>query len=268
MFTKYIDVGPHAINFLHTGPSTLPGVVPSLDAGQLLVMLHGAGGAATLWRSQLEHFEGEHSAVALDFPGHGRSSGVDGLPTVADYTDVLVAFVQRVGLRPFVTIGRSLGGAVALTLALEHPELVRGLVVVATGARFEIADSVLESTREVVSGRRGQQFTTEAFSPTTGPEIMRRAWVEQVKTDPRVLHTDLLACRSFDVRRRLREIQVPTLVVAGADDRVMPVAAAEDLAAAIRGAELAVVPDAGQMVALEQAEKFNRLVEDFLERLP
>ncbi len=268
MFAKYIDVGPHAINYLHTGPSTLPDVVPPLDAGRLLVMLHGAGGTAALWRPQLEHFARRHSAIALDFPGHGRSSGVSGLPTVMDYADLLVAFSRRVSLRPFVAVGRSLGAAVALTLALEHRECLHGLVVVATGAWFEIDEVVLHSTNEVVSGRRGQQFTAEAFSPTTTAEIMRRAWAEQVKTDPRVLHGDLLACRRFDVRRRLRDIRVPTLVVAGADDRVVPVAAAEDLAAGIRGAELAVVPDAGQMVALEQAEKVNRLIEQFLERLP
>lgn len=268
MFTKYIDVGPHAINCLHTGPSTLPGVAPALDAGELLVMLHGAGGTAALWRPQLEHFARAHSAVALDFPGHGRSAGVDGLPAVGDYADILVAFARRLALRPFVVVGRSLGGAVALTLALAHPDLVRALVVVATGARFEIGDGLLASIREVVSWRRGQQFGTEAFSPSTGPEVMRRAWAEQVRTDPRVLYADLLACRSFDVRRRLREIRVPTLVIAGADDRVVPVAAAEDLAAGVRGAELAVVPDAGQMVALEQAEKFNHIVDAFLERLP
>jgi pimeloyl-ACP methyl ester carboxylesterase len=268
MFAKYIDVGPHAINYLHTGPSTLPDVVPGFDAGELLVLLHGAGGTAALWRSQLEHFARAHSAIALDFPGHGRSSGVEGLATVADYADLLVAVAHRMQLRPFVAVGRSLGAAVALALVLKHPELLRGLVVVATGAWFEIADGALQTTREVVSGRRGQQFTAEAFSPATAPEIMRRAWFEQVKTDPRVLYADLLACRGFDVRRRLRDIQIPTLVVAGADDRMVPVAAAEDLAAGIRGAELAVVPDAGQMVALEQAEKVNRLIDAFLERLP
>jgi pimeloyl-ACP methyl ester carboxylesterase len=193
---------------------------------------------------------------------------VDGLATVTDYADLVVAFAERAALRPFVALGRSLGAAVALMLALEHPTRLDGLVVVATGAWFEIEDAILQSVREVVSGRRGQQFTAEAFSPATTPEIMRRAWAEQVRTDPRVLYADLLACRRFDVRRRLRDIRVPTLVIAGADDRVVPVAAAEGLAAGIRGARLAVVPDAGQMVALEQAEKVNRLVEQFLERLP
>jgi 3-oxoadipate enol-lactonase len=268
MFTKYVDVDSHVINYLHSGPSTLPDVVPPLDVGELLVMLHGAGGTAGLWRPQIKHFEGTHSVLALDFPGHGRSAGVTGLASVRGYADLLVAFARRLGLRPFVAVGRSLGAAVALTLAIGCSELLRGLVVVATGARFEVADGLLQALREVVAGRRERQFTTEEFSPATAPEIMRWAWAEQAKTDPRVLYADLLACRSFDVRRRLREIHAPTLVIAGADDRTVPVAVAEALAAGIRGAELVVVPDAGQMVALEQAERVSRLIEEFLGRLP
>ncbi len=267
MFAKYAEVSGHAIHYLHTGPSTLPDVVPTLDRGALLVLLHGAGGTAGLWRPQLEHLEDRHSAVALDFPGHGRSSGVEGLGDIDAYAECLAVFARHVDLRPFVAVGRSLGGAVALMLALRHPELVRGLVLTGVAARFDVTADALEGLRAVVAGRRPQQFSTDAFSPATGTEVMRQVWTEQVKTDPRVTYQDLLACRAFEVGARLADIAVPALVVAGADDRLVPPAASEALARGIPGAEFAVLAGAGHVVPVERPEEFNRLVDDFVERV-
>jgi len=89
-----------------------------------------------------------------------------------------------------------------------------------------------------------------------------------VKTDPRVRLTDLLACQAFDGRDLLARIRTPTLVVAGADDQVTPVALAEELARGIRGARLEVIPGAGHQAPLEQADRFNHLVASFAATLP
>ncbi|HUE29594.1 MAG TPA: alpha/beta fold hydrolase, partial [Verrucomicrobiae bacterium] len=143
-----------------------------------------------------------------------------------------------------------------------------GLVLVCTAARFVFTPERLAVHRDVVRGRLPQQFTTETFSPATGLEIMREAWTEQVKTDPRVRYTDLLACQAFDGRPLLARMRTPTLVVAGADDQVTPVACAEELARGIAGARLEVIPQAGHQAPLEQADAFNRLVAGFAAELP
>ena len=91
--------------------------------------------------------------------------------------------------------------------------------------------------------------------------------MEQVKTDPRVRLTDLLACQVFDGRHALSGIRVPTLVVAGVDDRITPVAQSEELAAGIPGARLEVVAKAGHQVPLEQTAAFDELVTTFAEGL-
>src|SRR5206468_8986660 len=119
-----------------------------------------------------------------------------------------------------------------------------------------------------VRGRLPQQFTTETFSAVTAIVLMREAWTVQVKIDPRVRLTDLLACQAFDGRELLARIRTPTLVVAGADDQVTPVALAEELARGIRGARLEVIPGAGHQAPLEQADRFNRLVASFAATLP
>jgi pimeloyl-ACP methyl ester carboxylesterase len=260
---KYVAVDGAAVHFLHTGPTTLPDVPPALDRGRLLVLLHGAGGTAGLWRRQLVGLGERLSALAPDLPGHGRSSGIEGLPSIGAAADFLARFVDAVRLRPLVLVGRDMGAAVAMTLAARHPSWLQGLVLACAGPRFPIAPARLARLGDVVRGRLPQQFTTEAFSPATGMEVMREAWTEQVRTDPRVAHGDLLACRAFDAGGLLDRIRVPTLVVAGADDQLVPVALAEELACGIAGARLEVIARAGHQVPLEQADEFNRLVGRF-----
>ena len=264
---KHVIVDGAAVHYLHTGPTTLPGVPPALGRGRLFLLVHAAGSNAGLWRRQLEAAGREHGALALDLPGHGRSGGIEGLPTVEAYADLVAHFATALRLRRFVLVGRSMGGAIALTLAARHPELLDGLVLVCTAACFALTDERLAVQRDVVRGRLPQQFTTETFSPATGMEVMREAWTEQVKTDPRVGYTDLLACRAFDGRPLLGGIRSPTLVVAGADDGVTPVACAEELARGIAGARLEVIAQAGHQAPLEQPDAFNRLVTGFAEGL-
>ncbi len=265
MPSKYVTIHDTAVHYLHTGPTTLPDVRPPLDRGTLVVLVHAAGSNAGIWRRQCDGLAGAHSVVAPDLPGHGRSSGLEGLARIEAYADVVERFVGVVCRRPCVLVGRSMGGAIAMVLAARRPAWLAGVVLACTAPRFTFAPEQLETLHNVVRGRLPQQFTTETFSPATGFELMREAWTEQVKTDPRVRYTDMLACQAFEARPLLPRIAVPALVVAGADDQVTPVSAAEELARAIGGARLEVIAAAGHQAPLEQADTFNRLVAGFAE---
>ena len=267
MPSKYVTLGDCAVHYLHSGPTTLPDVPPALDRGTLFLLLHAAGSNAGMWRRQCEGLAAAHSVVAPDFPGHGRSTGLDGCATVEAYADVVENFAAAVKLRPCVVVGRSMGGAVALTLAARRPRWLRAVVLACAAPRFTFPQERLDTLRDVVRGRLPQQFTTETFSPSTGFELMREAWTEQVKTDPRVRQADLQACCAFDGSALLGKVAVPTLVVAGCDDQVTPVALSEELARGIAGARLEVLTGAGHQAPLEQAEAFNRLVVGFAEGL-
>jgi 3-oxoadipate enol-lactonase/4-carboxymuconolactone decarboxylase len=265
--SKYVTVRDVAVHYLHTGPTTLPDVPPALERGSLFLLVHAAGSNAGMWRRQVEGLGARHSVVALDLPGHGRSSGVDGLATVDAYADFLIEFIQAAGLRRCVLVGRSMGGAIGLAVAVRRPELASGLVLACTSARFVFPDAMLATLRDVVRGRLPQQFTTETFSPATSLELMREAWMEQVKTDPRVRYADLLACQAFDGGALLGRLKTPALVVGGADDQVTPPDQARALAGEIRGARLEVLDQAGHQAPLEQSERFNALLAAFAESL-
>jgi 3-oxoadipate enol-lactonase len=260
---KYVTVAGVAVHYVHSGPTTLPDVAPALDRGRLFVLVHGAGGNAWTWRRQIEGLGATDSVVALDFPGHGRSAGLDGLGTVEDYADFLDQFLGAIGARPAVIVGRSMGGAIGMVLAVRRPERVTALVLSCSTAHFDVSPQSVASLRDVVRGRIPQQFRPEMFSPSCTPDVMREAFMEQVKTDPRVRLGDLLACERFDGRPLLAQVKVPTLVVAGADDKLTPPSMSEELAAGIEGARLEVLEKAGHMAASEQGDAFNALVGDF-----
>jgi 3-oxoadipate enol-lactonase len=268
MRSKYVQVGDVAVNYLHTGQATLPTVRPAFGAGEMLLFVHGAGWNGAFWRRQLRHFAGTHSALALDFPGHDRSGSIEGLRSVAAYSDFLVAFVAELALRPFVLVGSGLGGAIAACFAARHPRRLRGLVLVATPPRFTPPAAAVDVWGEVMRGRAGQPFPTELFAPGADFAVMREAWTEQVKTDPRVRYFDLLAFRDCDVGERLGEIRAPTLVVGGAGDQLVAAADVEATHAQVAGSRLAMIAGAGHCVGIEQDESFHGAVVDFLETLP
>jgi pimeloyl-ACP methyl ester carboxylesterase len=268
MRSKYVTVDGVAVNYFHTGPSTLPTAPPALDRGAALLLLHGAGSNAHTWRAQVEHLDTAHSAVAFDFPGHGRSGSTEGLHSIDAHAAFAGAFADAIRLRPAVVVGRAMGGAVAITMALTRPQHVRALVLVATTTRFEIPESSLDTWRQVMLGRATQPFSTALFSPKTDFAVMKDAWMEQVKTDPRVRYHDLMACNGADFTDRLGALTVPTLVITGRDDHFAPPDKAEDLQRRIPGARLVVIDDAGHTLSSEQPEQFNQAIERFVDELP
>jgi pimeloyl-ACP methyl ester carboxylesterase len=270
MPTKYVEVSGYATYYYYVGDTTLPDTVPDFSRGQALLLVHDAGSNAHAWHYQYEHLGQRHSPIAPDLPGHGRSSGVEGLASIEDYAEFVVAFIDALHLDSVVVAGHSMGGAIAMQMALLHPQRVKALVLIAAAARFEIPKERIETWRAVTMGRTPQPFDNDGCSPKTvahKPEIIREGWAEQVRTDPRVRWSDLVACSRFDCRDRLGRLDKPALILAGADDTITPVSAAESLRGLIPGASLEIVPDAGHYLTTERPDVVNGAIEKFLDDL-
>ena len=268
--TKYTDVKGYATYYWYNGATTLPDVVPDFSRGRKIVFVHGAGGNGHPWHGQIEAFGGKHSPIALDLPGHGRSAGVEGLRTVGDYADFVVAFLDALKIKSAVILGHSMGGAIAMDLGLRHAARVEGLILSCTAAKFGLTPDRIEGLRAIAMGRAPQAFNTEGYSPGTLKEnfdIVRQGWMEQIKTDPRVRYTDILACDQVDLREAIAKIDKPTLVIAGADDTLTPPAGAEFIAGKIRGATCKIVADAGHSAPRERPAEYNAAIEQFVDGL-
>ena len=222
-----------------------------------LVFIHGAGGSHQVWLCQVRGLA-QVSSYALDLPGHGQSAG-QGPDSIATYADWLSAFLDAAGLERAVLVGHSMGGAIALDMALRCPERVAGLGLVATGARLRVAPAVLEGLRSDPAAAV-RLIGEWAYGPQAPPEMIRLGEEQIAATPPEVLYDDFAACNAFDVTGRLSEITTPTVVVCGSEDRMTPPKYAAYLRDSIPGAALHLVEGAGHMVMLEKPEEVTAIL--------
>lgn len=228
-----------------------------------IVFLHGAGGNRLHWPPDLRRMAGTRT-LALDLPGHGQSPDTNAV-TVEDFVVRVDAWRRAIGLERTVVVGHSLGSAIALIYALDVPEAVAALVLVGAGARLWVNPALLEGLADPNQWEATvDQIVRWSFSrqaPTRMVELARRRMLE---TDPAVMRRDFQACAGFDMTARLGEIQTPTLVVGGLEDRMTPPALGEALAEGIAGARWRPVSGSGHMLMLEQPAALERELRTFL----
>jgi pimeloyl-ACP methyl ester carboxylesterase len=174
--------------------------------------------------------------------------------------------LDALGIPRAVVGGHSMGGAIALTLALEAPDRVAGLLLVGTGARLRVAPAMLEATADPArAAEAAGAMAAFSFGPGA-TEADRAALAREVAAQPPgVLHGDLSACDVFDAMERLGSIRAPALVVAGLEDRLTPPRYAAFLRERLPGAGMLEVPGAGHMVALEAPAEVTAAAARFLE---
>jgi len=241
------------------------------DADTLL-LLHGLGSCAADWEPQLPAFEREYAVIAVDLAGHGRSTMLRGRPSIDAMAADVEVVLDTLGIRAAHVVGLSIGGCVALALALRAPGRVRSLVLVNTFARLRPAGpraaarmlvrlALLLGAPMPALGR----FVARTLFPHPAHTGLRAtAAARLAANDRRAYFAAMRAIIRFDVRRRLGEIRCPTLVIAGACDGTIPLAAKQALADGIPGARLVVVLESGHVTNWDQPATFNRIVERFL----
>ena len=229
-----------------------------------LALIHGAGGDHLSWPSPLRRLSG-YRVYSPDLPGHGKSTG-RGLQVIGSYGEAAAAWLHGLALPKVFLAGHSMGGAIALWLALNHPELVRALVLISTGATLPVNLSLIEELATQVGFPTAvDKITSWSFSSRVEPALVETVKRQMLTTRPSVLAGDFRACDRFDLSGRLEEIQVPTLVLVGDEDKMTPERFAEELAEGIPGAELTVIHGAGHMLPLEQPKQVAGVVQGFLE---
>jgi pimeloyl-ACP methyl ester carboxylesterase len=267
MPTKYAQVAGHPTYYYYVGATTTPDVVPDFSRGKTIVFVHASGSNGHSWHYQLDGLGAKHSPIAMDMPGHGRSDGVVGFDTVAQYSDFLAAFLDALKIKSAVIAGRSLGGAVALDFAIRYPERTQAVVAICAAAKFNIAPERLAALEAVAKGRASQQFNNDGYSPKTVREridVIREGWMEQVKTDPRVRWTDVKACAAVDLRSELGKIKKPALILSGADDTTTAPDDGKFIAEHIAGARHVTIADAAHNLPTEKPAEVNAEIEKFL----
>lgn len=243
---------------------------------RLAVYLHGAAADGTIWGRQLAAVPADN--IALDLPGHGRSDG-PGRAHIAAYAADVLAALDALDVPRAVVVGHSMGGAIALQLALDHADRVSGLVLVGTGARLRVTAALRDAWRTDPAAARAA-LVAASYAPARSGVVdaddsmasmpaspAGRAAAHLGAGDPAVAAGDFAACNAFDVMDRLTAgaVRCPTAVVVGAADVLTPPKYGAWLAEHIAGASLDVVPGAGHMVMVEAAEAVTAVVTRIVE---
>jgi len=231
--------------------------------GEPVILLHGLMGQMHHWDAVLEGLDDGYRAIALTLPIFGRTLGEASLGALARH---VVAFMDALEMPRAIVGGNSLGGHVALRVALEHRDRVSGLLLTGSSGLFERGFS------SGVPHRPDRRWVREKMEEVFfDPSLVTEGWVDEAH---RVVTTPASAVRVLrlarDARRdnleaRLGLIRVPTLLVWGREDRITPPEVGERFRELIPDAQLTCLARCGHAPMLEQPEEFADVVADWLE---
>ncbi|HZW83108.1 MAG TPA: alpha/beta hydrolase [Candidatus Deferrimicrobium sp.] len=227
----------------------------------LTVFVHGAGGSSGVWSKQQDGLDGLVKTVAIDLPGHGFSSG-NAFSDITDYAKLIANFIPET--KPFVIVGHSMGGAIAMELSLTFPNRLLGMVLVCTGAKLKVDPNILES---LTLGKVPTGMLERLFGDSYRYDTMQKIIGEMNKVSPHVYQADFLACNKFNRVNDLRRINIPVQIIAGEEDIMTPLKFAEFLNQNISNSKLVTIKGAGHMCMLEKPHEVTNAILDFLKNL-
>jgi pimeloyl-ACP methyl ester carboxylesterase len=233
-----------------------------LEGRETILFIHGAGGGQYTWSYQKGFFEKEFNPIIIELPGHGESGG-EGEQEIGKYAGHVLPFMKALGLQQVFLVGHSMGGAIVQTLALSHPEVIKGNVLVGTGARLKVLPMILEGIRNNFA-ETVPKINRFAFSRKAPSDLIEKGVSLMSQCRVEVLYGDFLACDRFDVLHEVEKIVLPTLILCGEDDQLTPIKYSQFLQSRIKGSTLEVLPNAGHMVMMESSQAFNEKIKAFI----
>ena len=265
------------------------------EHGEPVLLIMGLGADAHAWEFQVPDFSARHRVVLVDNRGVGRSGKPAGQYTTSQMADDALAVLDALGIRRAHVVGISMGGMIAQELALSHPERVGGLVLAATYARpGEEARQTAGEGAQKIGGvpsplellKSGaidlSQIDVRQIFQFLMPMVLSQAFLVEKRewlqaffersmgygfSVPAFLG-QVAAVMSHDTVARLPSLRIPTLVITGLGDRLVPPRHSEELARLIPGARLVTIEDATHGFNFEVPAHFNKAILDFLAEHP
>ncbi|MGD2124540.1 MAG: alpha/beta hydrolase [Desulfobacteraceae bacterium] len=261
----------------------------STGQGHPLVLIHGAWASQQWWRWQIPALSRYYHVVSLDVRGHGQSSPLEGTYSVFGFARDLDAFLQKVGIDEVALVGWSMGGIVSIQYCLDHPSIVKALILIATRGhrnpkyKLRIILQYLQARLHLLTDlaaprkydKESQRFPSEKagwlerearnmLSPTAPKEVMD--WVmADITQHPRENYFEVArSLWNWEAGEALKKITVPTLVMVGDKDRWTPPRFSRLLHAAIPDSRLYIVENAGHCLPLERPDLVNAEIVRFL----
>lgn len=240
--------------------------------GPAIVFCHGFTTTGEFWRQQIGAFSHDHRVVVPDLPGHGRSASPPKRRyTIDAFVDDLALLFERLHLDDAILVGLSMGGTVAQRFALRHGSRLRALVLVGATPHGLGPDvnvrTVLQAIDRLGVAAASQAVIDRSFGTAATADLLAFAREQVALTPEFVAREAIVSLNEADSRLELANLTLPTLVICGEEDAITPPAESHALAAGIAGATLQMVAGAAHFPMLEQPERFNAVLREFLNRV-
>ncbi len=244
-------------------------------AGFPLIFIHGVSDDSMLWSSLIPEFSKHYRTIALDVRGHGYSSKPDMPYSIKLFSEDLFQFLKKLDISQAHLLGLSMGGAIAQQFALDHAGKVSSLTLLST---FHYVTIDLQNTfRKLRSSLIKDGFSAffdEAVRLVVAPEFISAnidAITEmknrsiKINCTAAIVHA-LDACMNFDVKNRISQISIPTLIISGEDDIFIPSQLSEQIHYLIKGSKWKVMRDVGHNLLIpEKIQELTQIILEFLE---
>jgi 3-oxoadipate enol-lactonase len=241
------------------------------------VFLHGIGGAARAWRSQLTHFAPRFRALGWGMPGYGGSAPLGNF-SIVSLAQACRQFLSATRVTNPILVGHSIGGMIVQQLLADDPNVARAVVLAQTSPAFGKADGDWQKAfiaarlgpldRGATMAQLAPSLVDELAGDAADPAGMERARDCMASVPEATYRATMTALLGFDLRGALGRIVVPALLVAGSKDTNAPAPMMAKMASYIPGARYAELAGAGHLANLEQHAAFNAVLDDFFAALP
>ena len=238
----------------------------------VVMLSHSLGSNLHMWDPQMAALEAKHRVLRYDTRGHGDSDAPEGAYTLDQLVADVVALLDALKIEKVNFTGLSMGGMIAQGLALNHPQRVDRLVLCDTSAFMPAEAQPIVQERIDIARKEG----TAALVDSTLARWFTPPYLQKKGSEVDMIRTIFLtspvagyigcteAIRRLNYINELPRIKQPTLIMVGAEDPGTPVAAAQAIHERIAGSRLVVIPSASHLSNIEQAEVFNRNLNEFL----
>ena len=244
--------------------------------GVPVVLIHGLAGDYSAWIAQLQLLKDHYRVIAFDNRGAGKSTQVDEPISTQDLAKDTLGLMDFLNIPSAHVVGRSMGGAVAQHMALMSPERVKSLVLCASFAVLDpLGRRVLLNMREALEWRMNwadharhsvQNFVSAEFFNNKQEQVKKiEAPIGGETRLPACYSRQNEACQNHDTVDQLAFIKQPTLIMAGKNDPICSLTATEIMSKGIAGSETILFDNASHFFLMEQPEKFNRSLKEWLD---
>ena len=254
----YATIEGRRINYIYP-----PEAEAGVKKGKTVLLIHGATDNHKIWARQIQHLSQEHTPIALDLPGRGESEGPP-IQGISEFREFIRAFAEVMNLAPFVICGHSMGGTISLDYAIHYPDKLRGVILVGGGAKWEVSDADIESLRQDLPNAL-KDMAEAMFAKQTPSHIIEGALKEISSTSVEAVVADMIACKDVNLVDQLHEIKLPILLIAGEEEPYIE--ESRLIKSRIPQAQMEMIPGAAHEVPIEQPERLNRVISEFLRSL-